>query len=129
VAAVGYLATAWLHGTGFGPVTAAAALGPPELAALVPALWLSFSLDLVVLGLIAAVVAWRPSAAGRLVLAVAALTPLGAAGLQMRFLGFIPPTGLLIALGSITLTAATLLTGESRTPLPGRAPTGPAERP
>jgi hypothetical protein len=54
---------------------------------------------------------------GCVVLAVAALTPLGAAGLQMRFLGFIPPTALLIALGSITLTAAALL---GRDPQPSR---------
>lgn len=112
VAAAGFLATAWLHSTGYDSVTELAGTGPPDLEMLMPALWLSFSFDLVVVGLIVAAIAWRPSAAGRAVLAIAALAPLAAAGLQLRFIGFIPPTAILIALGGITLTAAAVLGDE-----------------
>ncbi len=109
VAAAGFFATAWLHGTGYDSVTQLAGTGPRELESLVPALWLSFSFDLVVLGLIVAAVAWRPSTSSRAVLAIAALAPLAGAGLQLRFIGFVPPTAILIALGGLTLAAAAAL--------------------
>lgn len=111
LAALVYIATAWLHSTGFDAVTRLAREGPSDLAALMPALWLVFSLDLVVVGLVIAVVTWRPSGAGRLVVAIAALCPLGAAGLQLRFLGFIPPTAVLLADGALALVAAVTMRG------------------
>jgi len=76
-AAVGYVATAWLHSTGYGSVTELAGQAPADLASLVPALWVMFSLDLVILGLIVALIAWRPSATGRVILVIAALSPFG----------------------------------------------------
>lgn len=109
IAAAGFFATAALHATGHGAVTAMAA-ETQSLAALVPALWLGFSADLVVLGLIVAAVAWRPIPGGRAVLAIASLAPLAAAGLQVRYLGFIPPTLLLLALGLLTLVAGAVWT-------------------
>lgn len=113
VASAGYIATAALHGTGYGWVADLALQAPAELRTLAPALWLSFAFDLVVVGLIVGVVALRPSPTGRLVLAIAAACPLAGAALQLRFLGFIPPTGILLALGVLTLVAAAVLPGEA----------------
>ncbi len=110
----GFLGTAALHGTGYDAVTRLAAEGPTELQALVPALWVVFSLDLVVIGLMLAVVARRPMPRDRLLLAVAAFCPIGAALLQIRFLGFIPPSAILLALGAFTLTAAVVIPPVSR---------------
>ncbi len=55
--AFGFFATAALHGSGYASVTRLAAEGSPELGLLVPALWLVFSLDLMVLGMIVAALA------------------------------------------------------------------------
>lgn len=109
VACLGFLATAWLHSTGYASVTEAAADVPSDLGAVMPALWLMFSFDLIVLGLIVGVIAYRPPATARIILWIAALAPLAAAGLQLRFLGFIPPTAILIALGVLTVAAGALL--------------------
>ena len=108
-AAISFFATAWLHSTGYDSVTVAALDGPTSLQSLVPALWLSFSFDLIVLGLVVSVVAWRPSALGRIILVIAALGPLSAAALQLRFIGFVPPTAILIGVALLTLTAAALM--------------------
>ena len=114
LAGAGFLGTAALHGTGYDSVTQLAAQGPAELQALMPALWVAFSLDLVVIGLILAVVARRPIPRDRLLLAVAAFSPVGAALLQIRFLGFIPPSAILLALGAFTLTAAVVVPPATR---------------
>jgi hypothetical protein len=39
---------------------------------------------------------------------LAALSPLAIAGLQATFLGFIPPTAMLLVLGVLTLSAAAI---------------------
>jgi len=109
VAAAGFLATALIHSTGFHSVAALALEGPAELAALMPALWLVFSFDLVVLGLILAVAAFRPSATSRWMAGIASLCPLGAAGLQLWYIGFIPPTAILLAIGVLAASAALVL--------------------
>lgn len=109
VAAAGFLATAWLHSTGYGSVKELARGSHPDLQAVAPALWLAFSVDLVVVGLIVAVIAIRPTPVGRVILAIAACSPLAGAGLQLVFIGFVPPTAILLVLGTITLLAAALL--------------------
>ncbi len=109
ISAAGFLGTALLHSTGYDSVTRLAEQAPAELRAMAPALWLVFSFDLVVLGLIVAVFAIRPSSVGRIVLVLAALCPLSAAVLQLRFFGFIPPTAILLAVGGLTLIAAAVL--------------------
>lgn len=111
LAALGYFATAWIHATGFHSITALAAEGPDEMAALTPALWLAFSLDLVVLGLVIVVAALRRGGPARAVIAVAALCPLGAAVLQLRYIGFIPPTAMLLTIGTMALVAALVTPG------------------
>lgn len=109
ISAIGYLGTALLHSTGYSSVAGLAAEVPSDLGALMPALWLVFSLDLAVLGLIVAIVAWRRPQAGSLILVIASLQPLGAASLQLRYIGFVPPTAILLALAAVTLAAAALL--------------------
>lgn len=106
---MGYLATAALHLTGYGSVAELAGDVPSGLGPLIPGLWLMFSLDLAVLGLIVAVVAWHRPQASRWILVIAGLQPLGAASVQLRYIGFVPPTALLLALACVTLAAAALL--------------------
>jgi len=65
-----------------------------------------FSFDLAVIGLMVGVLALRPSGGRRSLLAIAALCPLSAAALQLRFIGFIPPTGILLAVAGLTLLGA-----------------------
>lgn len=111
LAALGYFATAWIHSTGFDSITALAAEGPEEMAGLAPALWLAFSLDLIVLGLVIVGAALRRDGPVRPVIAVAALCPFGAAALQLRYIGFIPPTGILLTIGTLALLGALLTPG------------------
>lgn len=111
VAAMAYLVSAGLHSTGYGMIVRMAEQAPPDLGTLAPAMWLAFSLDLTVVGLIVGAVAIRPSRWGRLILVIAALCPIGAAGLQLKFLGFIPPTALLLGTGGLALLAAGVLPG------------------
>ena len=115
VAALGFLATAALHSTGYPSITRLATGVPGMLGAAMPALWLAFSIDLIVVGVVVALVAIRPGPSARLILGVAAVCPLGAAGLQIRFIGFVPPTAILLAVGFVTLTAAVLGLGYQRT--------------
>ena len=105
-AAISFVATAGIHSTGYDSVTALAREGPADLAALVPALWLVFAFDLVIIGLMVGVVAIRGATGGRMIMVLAALCPLGAAGLQIRFLGFIPPTAILLTVAALTVVAA-----------------------
>jgi hypothetical protein len=107
--ALGFVLTAGLHATGYPAVTDLARQGPEDLRALVPVLWVAFSTDLVVTGLIVLVVVWRRSRASRLVLTIAGFIPAIAAGLQIAYLGFIPPTVILIALAIVTWASAIVL--------------------
>lgn len=109
VAAASFLGTAALHSTGYDTISQLAEQAPADLAALAPALWLAFSFDLSVVGLIVAVIAIRPSTPGRLVLVVAAISPLSAAALQLWFIGFMPPTAILLIVVGLTIIAAGVL--------------------
>ena len=109
LASLGFFATAVLHGTGYNSVTKLAKLAPTDLQALVPALWIAFGFNLAIVGLIVGVVALRPGNAARLILVIAAICPVGAAGLQIWFLGFIAPTGILLGVGGLTLIASAAL--------------------
>jgi hypothetical protein len=114
--AVGFLATAGLHGTGYAAVSGVAREGPEDLHTLVPMLWVAFSADLVVIGVIVLVVAWWRNTASSLVLIAAGCMPAIAAGLQIAYLGFVPPTAILIALAVLTWAAAIAMRGHSESP-------------
>ena len=108
ISAVGFVATAALHGSAYGAINRLAEDGSPDIQTLMPALWLVFSVDLIVLGLILAVVALVPVGGARYIVAIASLCPLGAAVLQLLFFGFVPPTAILLGLSAITSVAAVL---------------------
>lgn len=114
LAALGCFATAALHSTGYPSIARLATGLPGMMGAAMPAVWLGFSLDLTVIGAVIGLLAIRPGPGARLILGVAALCPLGAAGLQLRFIGFITPTAILLTLGFMTLTAAALGLGDRR---------------
>ena len=116
VAAIGFFVTAALHTAGYSSVVRSAAQASEKLRALLPLLWLGIAFDFVVLGLIVGVVALRPIGPARIILAVAAICPFAAAGLQIRFLGFIPPTPILIGVGVVTLLGAMVLPPTRVTP-------------
>jgi len=86
-----------------------AAQAPERVRSLLPILWLALSFDFTVVGLIVAVLALRPGGPARIILAVAAICPFAAAGLQIRFIGFVPPTAILLGVGVVTLVAAIIL--------------------
>jgi hypothetical protein len=108
LAALGFLGTAALHATGYGSIVRAASGVPGMVGRLMPALWLVVSVDLTVLGAIVGVLALRPLGPARPILAIVAVCPLAAAALQLRFIGFIPPTALLIGLGGLALATAAI---------------------
>jgi hypothetical protein len=111
LAFLGYLGTAALHGSGYDWVRREAGEVPGFLGAILPGLWLAFSFDLIALGIIVGILALRPRdiarpillVAGLCPLSVAGLCPLSVAGLQLAYIGYIPPTGILIALGAVHL--------------------------
>lgn len=105
--------TAALHYTGLGYITGLAADAPAELRPLVPLLWLSFSVNLLVLALLLAEIARDPMPAHRTMLILVTLGPLGGAALQIRYVGFIAPTAILLVDAAVVLAAAAVL---SRTP-------------
>ncbi len=117
VAAMGFWAAAALHSALYSSVVRASAQAPDKVRALLPMLWLGIASDFIVLGLIVAVVALRPGGPARIILTVAAICPLAAAGLQIRFVGFIPPTAILIGVCVVTLIGAMLLPSTRVTPV------------
>lgn len=80
--------------------------GPAELQRIVPALWISFSLDLLVFGLLFALVGVIVPPGGRPIALLLSLPPLFAAVLQLVYLGFIPPTAILLFDVALALAAS-----------------------
>ena len=113
LAGLGFVGTAALHSTGYDSIVRLAKDVPGVMGEVMPALWLAFSFDLTVLGLIVGILAIRPAQVARPILVVAALCPFGAAGLQLQYIGFVPPTAILIALGVLTWAGAAVWPGRS----------------
>ena len=106
--ACGFFVVAALHGSAYGRIMVMAEPAPETIRRVVSVLWLSGSADLVALGLVVAAMAHSSGAVGALVIALAALCPLAVAGRHVVFLGFLPPTAMLLALAALTLGAAFL---------------------
>ena len=106
--AIGFLLVAALHGSAYGRVLGMAREAPDPVRRILSVLWLGGSGDFVALGLVLAAVAGTGGRTGALVTAFAALSPLAIAALQTTFLGFSPPTAMLLVLGALTLVAAAL---------------------
>lgn len=95
VTAAVFFATAAIHHTGFPEVQALAREAGGDVAVLMPPLWLFFSIDLVILGAVAAAIARAPTATHGIILWLLGLVPAVAAVLQVIYIGFIPPTAIL----------------------------------
>ena len=100
----GFLVVAALHGSAYGRIMAMAETAPEAIRRVLSVLWLSGSADLVAFGLVIIVVARGPG--GAAVIGLCALSPLAVAVLQIVFLGFVPPTAMLLALAGLTVAAA-----------------------
>lgn len=109
LSAVGFFVAAALHTSGYGSVRLLAQQGPPDLAPLVSALWLAWAVGLVVLGVLVTLVALGRLPGARVVLLCAAAYPLATAVLQLNFLGFIPPVGILSGIGVLSVAGAIVL--------------------
>lgn len=118
--ALAFFAAAALHATGYGWIVAQANLMTDEAALVVPPLWLMFSADLAIIGLILLIVAVRPGRASPLIVLVAALAPLVSGGLLARGIRFGGPVPILVALAGLALLSAGVLAIEVR--LGGRRP-------
>ncbi len=117
IAAIGLLGTAPLHSAGYSSVVRASAQAPEMVRGLLPMPWLQIGFDFAVLGILVGVVAFRPGGPARIILVVAAICPLATAGPQIRFIGFIPPTAILIGVGIVTLIGAMIAPSTGVTPV------------
>ena len=102
-AACGFFLVAALHGSAYRRIMAMAEPAPETIRRVLSVLWLSGSVDLVAFGLVVAAMARSSGAVSALVIACAALCPLAVALLQITFLGFLPPTAMLLDLGAAVL--------------------------
>lgn len=108
--------TAWFHLSGYGSVVARA---PADLQRLVAALWVSGGVSLILAALLSVAATPLFVVRRRAILGIAALTPFSIAVLQVVYLGFLPPTALLL-LDTAVLVAAGQL-GVARQPRPAPA--------
>lgn len=116
VAAALLVATAAWHLSG---TEAVASSTPAELQPLMKALWLAAGTSLLLTALLVVAVTPVFIVRRRALLWIAALTPLSIAVLQLIYLGFIPPTAMLL-LDALVVAAAGQL-APKRTPTPGPA--------
>jgi hypothetical protein len=111
-AGIGLLVIALLHGLGYLKVSPlAGAFGHFE--GLFRDLWLSFATHYLVLGCIVLLAAGRDTTGTRVLLGFAALVPLADALLQIVYVGFIPPTGILLGVAVLGFGAASQSRGSS----------------
>ena len=106
-------ATAGFHLSASGSVTAQA---PADLRPLMAALWVSGGVSLILAALLVVAVTPMFIVRRRALLAIAALTPLSIALLQVLYLGFLAPTALLLLDTAVLLAAGEL--GRARQPAP-----------
>lgn len=98
-----FLGMAILLATGYVSITEMAAMMSAELNLIVPALWLIFSFNLVVLGFILFVIALKPAKGGPFIVFLASLGPASSAGLLARGIRFGGPVPLLLSLSGLAL--------------------------
>ena len=111
--------TAWFH---LGAYSSVVSGFPAEHQAMAGAMWVYGGVGLVLAGLLAIAATPLFLVRRRAILAVAALTPLAIALLQVIYLGFLPATALLLVDGAILLLAGQLgLRSQPRPPAGGGA--------
>jgi hypothetical protein len=100
------VASGILHLAVYGEIGALArSASPDDARLLLPALWVAIGIDLIVMGAVVAMVGIENSRGGRFVLFAAAALPAGSVVVHLLFLGFLAPTGLLMADAAVTLAA------------------------
>ncbi len=112
--AVMFIATAVVHHTGFPAVTALARETGGDVAILMPLLWLFFSITLIILGVVAVIIARKPTATHGVILILLGLVPAAAAVLQLVYIGFILPTGILIVDALVAIAAGVTMRRAAR---------------
>ena len=95
VTAVLIIVTACLHTAALGQINQPAQTTSADVRPLLTLLWITFGLELAIVGSSWGIVARDARGGGRLILIAASLCPLSAAALQVVYLGFIPPTAIL----------------------------------
>lgn len=113
IGAVLVFGTAGFHLSAYGSVTAQASA---DLRPLMAALWIAGGVSLILSALLVVAVTPMFIVRRRALLAIAALTPLSMAILQVMYLGFLAPTALLLLDTAVLLAAGEL--GRARQPAP-----------
>ena len=106
-------ATAAVHLSAYPSVVAQT---PMDVRPLMSALWVAGGASLIVSGLLAVAVTPLFIVRRRALLGIAALTPLSIAAVQIAYLGFLPPTALLLVDAAVLVVAGEL--GRVRQPRP-----------
>jgi hypothetical protein len=109
-AALILIGSACLHASAYGQVTAAVAafgLSPPPGNAY-RALWLADSTTSIAVGVVAALLAFRPALARPMIVVVLAVIPAATAVCIYHFLGAFPPGHLMITAAAVMVPAAVL---------------------
>jgi hypothetical protein len=106
-------ATAGVHLSAYSSVVAEA---PTDVRPLMAALWVAGGASLIISALLAVAVTPLFIVRRRALLGIAALTPLSIALLQIAYLGFLPPTALLLFDAVVLVVAGEL--GRARQPRP-----------
>lgn len=108
-------ATAGFHLSGYSSVVSRA---PTDLQPLMAAAWVAAGVSLILSALLAIAVTPLFIVRRRALLWIAALTPLSIAVLQIVYLGFIPPTALLLLDAGLLVLAGELGRAQQPRPLP-----------
>jgi hypothetical protein len=106
-------ATAFLHLSAYESVVSRS---PADARPIIGAAWIAAGASLAIAALLAIAATPLFMVRRRALLSIAALTPLSIALLQVVYLGFIPPTFLLLVDGALLVTAGVLARGRSPAP-------------
>jgi tryptophan-rich sensory protein len=107
VAATGFILSAALLASSYESVADSARQSPPDVASLLPALWLSLTVAMTIFGAIVAF-ASRSQTDVRLMLFLAASFPAITGAFFLRFLGLGTPAIILLTVAGLTLVAGIL---------------------
>ena len=108
LSAAAFVLSAALLASSYGSVVDSARQAPPDVATLVPALWLSFAIAMLVFGAVVVSTLRRTDVGARTTLLFAASFPAASGICFARFLGFGSATTILIFVAVLTLAAAAI---------------------
>jgi hypothetical protein len=108
-------ATAGVHLSAYSSVVAQT---PTDVRTLMAALWVAGGASLIIAALLAVAVTPLFIVRRRALLGIAALTPVSIAAVQISYLGFLPPTALLLLDAAVLVVAGELGCAHQARPLP-----------